>query len=220
MKHPIKVVLFDLDGTLIDTEPSAVKTVKECFENWQIQVHPDDSKFVTGRTWESAFEYLFSRYTPPIPLLDAKKKILGRYRERLEEELFVVPGSAQAVTALSQNFALGLVSGSSRNDILWALDKLGIRHHFQVILGAEDYPHSKPSPVGYLKAIETLQAQPHQCLVFEDSFAGITSARNAGTWVVAVTSTNHFQQDLTQAHLKISDLQVVNSEWVHHLSFD
>lgn len=205
-KNRVQTILFDLDGTLIDTEPTAAKAVQDCFKEWDLQVTEEDAAYVTGRTWNSAFTYLFSKYSIPVPAEDAKRQMKERYRTVLETELCVVPGSVQAVQALASRFPLGLVSGSSRADILWALKKLDIEKHFQVILGAEDYPRSKPQPDGYLKAVETLKADPKSCLVFEDSTAGIASARSAGLWVAAITSTNHFNQDTSQAHFKIKDL--------------
>jgi HAD superfamily hydrolase (TIGR01509 family) len=219
-KNPVQAILFDLDGTLIDTEPSAAKAVEECFQKWNLSIHPDDATYVTGRTWQSAFDYLFGKYSIPLPPQQAQKTILDRYRFHIENHLTAVPGSVEAVQNLAPHYPLGLVSGSGRTEILWALKKLEIHQHFQIILGAEDYPKSKPHPDGYRKAMETLGILPNQCLVFEDSTAGISSARAAGTWVVAVTSTNHFRQDTTQAHFQIPDLQDVNPSWIQNLSFD
>lgn len=217
-KSLVKTILFDLDGTLIDTEPAAARAIQDCFLEWNVQIHADDPSYVTGRTWESAFTYLFGKYPPPIPESDAKKLMMTRYRETLEKDLFVIPGSAQAVESLAGQFQLGLVSGSCRDDILWALKKLKIEHHFQVILGAEDYPNSKPQPDGYLKAMNLLKAYPNQSLIFEDSSAGIASARAAGAWVVAITAANHFSQDQSQAHFKIQDLSQVTPDWIHALA--
>lgn len=222
MKNRIQVttIIFDLDGTLIDTELSAAQAVQTSFTHWNIQLNPEDATFVTGRTWESAFDYLFRKYPLPVAESIAKEKILDRYRKTLENELSIVPGSVKAVESLAAEYSLGLVSGSNRKEILWALEKLEIKHHFQVILGAEDYPRSKPNPDGYLKAMKELNVNPSECLIFEDSNAGLTSAKAAGAWVVAITSTNHFSQDLTLANVRIPDLTCVNAEWVKNLSFD
>jgi HAD superfamily hydrolase (TIGR01509 family) len=219
-KNRIQSIIFDLDGTLIDTEPSAALAITESLLSWNIAVEPEDSNYVTGRTWESAFSYLFKKYPLPLPEAEAKRHILEHYRATIERTLTPVPGSVEAVTALAASYPLGLVSGSNRNDILWALQKLNIRSHFKVILGAEDYPRSKPQPDGYLKAIETLGHAPESCLVFEDSTAGISSARAAGLWVVAVTLTNHFHQDLSLAHFKIRDLTEVTTQWIQNLTFE
>jgi HAD superfamily hydrolase (TIGR01509 family) len=219
-KTSVQTILFDLDGTIIDTEPAAARTIQECFKIWGIQIEPQDAAYVTGRTWDSAFSYLFGKYRLPVSSNEAKTHMMSLYRKTLEADLCLVPGSVKAVESLASHFSLGLVSGSVRSDILWALRKLNIEQHFEVILGAEDYPQSKPQPDGYLKAIQTLDTEPQLCLIFEDSTAGIASARAAGAWVVAITATNHFQQDHSLAHFKIRDLTEVDATWIQNLSFD
>lgn len=214
-RHPINTIFFDLDGTLIDTEASAAQAIRLCFADWGITVSETDSSYVTGRTWAAAFSYLFSKYPLPLPPEQATEAMMRKYRETLETELVVVPGAVSAVRSLSEaSYPLALISGSGRQEILWALRKLGILEHFRVVLGAEDYPRSKPEPDGYLKALNLLGASPERVLVFEDSQAGIASARAAGLWVVAITGTNHFAQDTSHAHRHIPDLSVINEKWV------
>ncbi len=220
LSPPIKSILFDFDGTLVDTEPSAVKATQDCFKKWKIELDPKDSARVTGVTWNSAFEFLFKKYPIPLPKDEARQTILDHYRKETEKNLVIVPGCVQAVRSLCQVYLVGLVSGSDRADILRILDQLGIKDCFRVILGAEDYPKSKPAPDGYLKAASLLHTTPRECLVFEDSAPGILSARSAGMWVVAITSTNHFSFDLSQAHFKVPDLSSVNPAWISNLSFD
>jgi HAD superfamily hydrolase (TIGR01509 family) len=215
-KH-IRVIIFDLDGTLIDTEPAAAQSIRESFLSWGIQVEPDDAAYITGRTWENAFQYLFKKYEIPVPAQQASRVMITRYRELIETELFPVQGSAETVRALAKEFPLALVSGSYRAEILWALGKLGVTELFQVILGAEDYPRSKPAPDGYLKAMDMLNVKPEHTLVFEDSEAGISSALAAGTFVAAITGTNHFRQKTTHAHVSLKDLEGIGPNWVRGL---
>ena len=210
----IRTIIFDLDGTLVDTEPAAAVAVRECFAGWGIQIDPADAGFVAGRTWAKAFEFLFAKYKLPIPEKQAAEEMLATYRAGIEKHLVIVPGSREAVRSLATKFGLGLVSGSNRSEIFFALDRLGLRDLFQIVLGAEDYPRSKPAPDGYLKALKILSTDPAHSLIFEDSEPGVNSARAAGAWVVAITGTNHFQQDVSQAHEHIPDLTQVNAEWV------
>jgi len=149
---------------------------------------------------------------------DGVKLIMARYRARLENELIAVPGSQDAVRALSTRFPLAVVSGSSRDDIKWTLNKIGVFDCFRFILGAEDYERSKPEPDGYLKALEILKIEPQHILVFEDSLAGIAAARAAGLSVVAISGTNHFFQDISGAHAQIRDLAGINPDWVQKLA--
>jgi HAD superfamily hydrolase (TIGR01509 family) len=215
--NEIKAVIFDLDGTLIDTEPAAARAIVECFKVWNIQVDPGDATFITGRTWESAFKFLFQKYELPLPAQQASLQIMNCYRDLMQTECLPVAGSTEAVKALAPQFALGLVSGSFRAEILWALTKLGVKEHFQVILGAEDYPRSKPAPDGYLKAFDLMNLQPESVLIFEDSEAGIASAKAAGARVVAITGTNHFRQDNTLADHFLPDLTSVTPQWVKNI---
>jgi len=216
----IDTVFFDLDGTLVDTELAASQTVRGCFAQWGIPLSEADAGYVAGRTWESACEYLFQKYPPPLAPAQARELLVQGYRAQLEKHLVIVPGAQQAVRSLAaQGLPLALVSGSHRAEIFFALDRLGVRDLFQVVLGAEDYAHSKPAPDGYLKALQLLGRDPRRTLVFEDSQAGIASALAAGAWVVAITGTNHFGQDTSQAHFRIQDLTPVNPRWLSALKF-
>jgi HAD superfamily hydrolase (TIGR01509 family) len=211
----IRTVIFDLDGTLVDTEKAATLAITSTFRSWGLQIEAGDSQYITGRTWATALNYLCAKYTLPVSPQEAEVIMLKTYREGLIANLEIVPGSVEAVRALAESYPLALVSGSSRQEIFYCLDRLQIRESFQFILGCEDYPQSKPAPDGYLKAMGMLGVTGGQTLIFEDSTAGIASGRAAGAWVVAIGSTNHFGQDTSRAHFSIEDLTGVNPAWIN-----
>jgi HAD superfamily hydrolase (TIGR01509 family) len=220
MPHPvIDTNRFDHDGTLVDTELAAAKAIDACFAGWGVKIAQDDASYITGRTWEISADYLAAKYKLPVSAPQACEIMIAAYRQTLKTDITIVPGGADAVRALAKHgHRLALVSGSRRADILWSLDKLGITPHFPVVLGAEDYPRSKPAPDGYLKALQLLgNRDPKRTLVFEDSQPGIASALSAGCWVTAITGTNHFKQDTSLAHHHIEDLTCVTAEWVSTL---
>jgi beta-phosphoglucomutase-like phosphatase (HAD superfamily) len=86
---------------------------------------------------------------------------------------------------------------------------MGLATHFSVVLAAEDVPTSKPSPEGYLMAAKELKVASRDCVVFEDSTAGIGAGRAAGCKVVAVEVGNYAKQDQSAAHRVISTLEEV-----------
>lgn len=202
-----------MDGTIVDTEPVAAEVVIECFENWGFELSPDDATHVTGRTWVAALEHLFSKYPPNIPMGEATQKILSLYRARIEKNLTVIPGAVDAVKTLARRYPLALVSGSRREEILLILKKLGILDRFKLVLGAEDYEKSKPSPDSFRRAMTSLRTTPERGLVFEDSPAGIQAALSAGLNVVAISSTNHFKLDTSRAHRQIKNFLAVDTDW-------
>jgi HAD superfamily hydrolase (TIGR01509 family) len=213
----INTVFFDMDGTLVDTELAAAKAVKDCFAAWNYEVKPEDAEYVTGRTWEKALEFLFSKYPPTVSHAKATDIVLSAYRAKIETDLVVVPGAVECVRDLAQEYPLALVSGSHRCDILSILKQLRLGDTFHTILGAEDYPMSKPAPDGFKKALSLMGAKPESTLVFEDSFAGIESGLAAGLRVCVVTSTNHFGHATERGHYFVPDLRGVNRAWVKAL---
>jgi sugar-phosphatase len=78
--------------------------------------------------------------------------------------------------------------------------------HVNFVTGADDYANSKPAPDGYLHAASMLGVDPAECLVFEDSIAGIRSARAAGMQVIAVT----FRSNVSAGELQLADDAITN----------
>jgi HAD superfamily hydrolase (TIGR01509 family) len=210
----IKTILFDLDGTIIDSEQAAQQAILDCTAKWGVPVTPADAAAVAGKKWEVAFDLLYKRFRMPITLEECSSGILSRYQEIFQANPVVVPGVKEAILDFARHFQLALVSGSTREDILWALKHLQVEHHFACILGAEDYPGSKPLPDGFLKAMRLLGARPEETIVFEDSAAGIASAKAAGLRVVAIESTNHFGFDQSVADARIPHFEQIRSDWV------
>ncbi len=180
------VLLFDLDGTLVDTEPMAIEVIRRYFERHHKRIAPKDLEFVIGRPWSTGVQYLLALYPIGKSVGSVESEVLAEYRTALSAGIPTVPGSVDAVVSLSKHFQLGVVSGSRRQDVETILSGVRLRQCFSQIFGFEDYREGKPSPVPYLEALRLFNVNPSEVLVFEDSVSGIQSAITAGLAVVVV----------------------------------
>jgi beta-phosphoglucomutase len=105
---------------------------------------------------------------------------------------------------------IAMATSAPTENVDFVLDHTGIRKYFRSIIDASMIGVGKPSPEIYLKAAEVLQLPVEACLVFEDSFHGIESARRAGMKVVGVATT-HPSEKLTGTAKNISDFTEINA---------
>ncbi|MCR4613048.1 MAG: HAD family phosphatase [Bacteroidaceae bacterium] len=184
MENKFKAALFDLDGTLLDTEPQYTEFWSAMGRRYRPDL-PDFNSLIKGTT----LIQIFDLYIPE------------EYREEITEQLDVweaqmhyelMPGAEEYITRLhSKGVKTALVTSSNDKKMrqvrrtLPQFDSL-----FDVVLTSEDFTRSKPFPDCYLKAAEVLDVQPCDCIVFEDAFSGLQAARSAGMYVVGLATTN------------------------------
>src|SRR5205823_2444475 len=118
-----------------------------------------------------------------------------RYAARAREGLRVFPGAIACVSAVAARWPVAICSGALRPEIESALDLMGLRDRIAAIVSAEDTTRCKPDPEGYRLALAALRARDGadlsaaECLVVEDSLAGVASAKAAGMRAVGITHT-------------------------------
>ncbi len=216
---PLSAVLFDLDGTLVDTErESAEAMARALAAGLGIAISQEERDFIIGRSWVEIYRNLVDRHAE---LVWSREELIRRTAaERTavfaEVGMTILPGALEAL----QRFAghrRGLVTGSSREEAGQVLDALSLRDVFDVVVASEDVPRSKPAPDGYLRAITNLGAAPGDCVVVEDSAAGVAAGVAAGARVVAVRAGNFHGQDQSAAHAVIDTLEALTPAFVEDL---
>jgi HAD superfamily hydrolase (TIGR01509 family) len=194
-------ILFDLDGTLIDTESLAMAAGIAAFADLGHPVTLDFLHSLVGVDLPTASQRIAHSH----PTLDqaALHPVWqqGFVAAMDRDGLAMKSGALDLLTARLRPMAL--VTSSGRHEAHRKLAKVGIADHFDVVITLDDVTAPKPSPAPYLLAAERLGVDPTRCLVFEDSETGAEAAHRAGCFVV-----------------QVPDVAPSTGRWAHHLADD
>jgi HAD superfamily hydrolase (TIGR01509 family) len=184
---PIRAVLFDLDGTLIDSEPCTDRAIREAMARRGEPNAGLPSGETRGRTWTDIVRALLAKYPSSGDPALLERELLGDWIEFADSAL-PIAGAADAVRAARARGDVAIVSSSPVSVIDRLARKLGVAELVpeSARIGAELVTRPKPDPQPYRIAAARLSVAPEACLVFEDSVAGLESARRAGMRTVAV----------------------------------
>lgn len=187
----LQAVLFDLDGTLANTDPIH-------FQVWQTLLAP------YGMTVDQKFydRFISGRLNPDIvrdllPQLSADAGVAfsiqkeAQFRKMAAHQLQRMPGLTDLLHHIKQQgYATALVTNAPRANAEFMLKTLALNGVFQPVIIADDLPKGKPDPLPYQTALDQLGLSPEEALVFEDSPTGVRAAVAAGVPTIGVTSTH------------------------------
>ena len=218
----IRGFLFDLDGTLIDSERETAEAMVRAFARHAtppIALVQYDRDYIVGRSWIAIYDSLRARYPELTWTRDETIAATATMRDEVfdEQGLTILPGT-HALLARTRGLPRALVTGSGRAEVAQVLRHLGPDAAFDAVFAAEDVSRSKPAPDGYLAGAAALGLPPEQCLVIEDSVAGIAAGLAAGCHVVAVRAGNWGGWDQSAAHRIIDTLDALDVDLLDGLA--
>ena len=182
-------VLFDMDGTLIDSEPIWFDTEVGILADHGYVLGPEHWVHVLGQPNEVAVEYLLRVSKIPLTAEQLNHLIEEAMAQRLSAGIELIAGAKELLTELhAAGVPTALVSASSRRIVDACLGSIGA-DHFAFTISGDDVEHSKPHPEPYVKAARLLGAEPTRCVVIEDSPNGSASGAAAGCRVIAIPHT-------------------------------
>lgn len=187
--RPVRALLFDLDGTLVDSEVHTDRAIGVVTARHGIADFSLPQAETRGRTWASIADAIRARTGINLGTDDLSDELLARWNEFVTD-VKPVPGAPQALrAAAASGLRLGIVSSSPRSVIDSFIRKLGVGDWVdpRARIGADAVSKGKPDPEGFLLGARALGADPAETLVFEDSHAGLLAARAAGMRSVFIT---------------------------------
>jgi beta-phosphoglucomutase-like phosphatase (HAD superfamily) len=206
----IDAFIFDLDGTLVDTELLWAEAMRVYLAERRCECSKDALlHMVFGRSWMDIYRDITSRFptlsaTASHTMAEGLREVYLRLRE--QGDSVVIHSSSALLKKLAESHPVIIVSGSPHADVEEAVRLLDAASAVRFVLGAEDYAPGKPSPAGFLLGAQRLGVPPERCLVFEDSGAGVAAAKAAGMWCVALSRPCAHPQDISPADWILTDL--------------
>ena len=219
----LRIVLFDFDGVIVDSELVHYTFIRQTLRNEGLDLNWKDycDKYLVYDDFTAFRKILgdqdrhenddFIRY-----LCENKTEL---YDDYIASNAMVYPGVAELLLELAEsNILISIYSGSLRNEIEEILEQAGLLGYFLDIVTVEDVKMPKPDPEGYVLAMKKASAhlnakgtiQPEDCIVIEDSTLGVHAAKEAGMHCLAV-ETSYSSDMLGHADHVVKDLTEVNT---------
>ena len=187
MLHDIKAVIFDVDGTLVDSMWIWRQVDIDFLARRNIELPGDLQKDIEGMSYTGTAEYFRERFKLPETVEDIKEEWRVMADDLYKNRIPLKSGVKELLHIINNNsLKIGIATSNSRELVETMLKKHEIGEYFDGIRTSCEVPRSKPFPDVYLQAAADMGVKPEECLVFEDTVAGATAAKAAGMRVIAV----------------------------------
>jgi len=196
----LKALLFDFDGTLVNSEQFHFDMLNEFLQSYQGSVTWEEYTGVfMGIPFSQNTSMLVERFELPMSPLE----LLERYTEHVHtaartHPVKPMPGVLETLQEL-KGMRKAIVTGSGRDSVTKSIDTLGWTDQFEFWVTFDDVSRSKPDPESYLKAIEKLGVEKEEVVVFEDTENGTKSAKAAGLKCLAIQQIVSYHNRLEEA---------------------
>ncbi|NMO95559.1 HAD family hydrolase [Paenibacillus lemnae] len=204
----IKAMIFDFDGTIIDTETAWYTAFRDAYKEHGVDLTLEQYSQCIGTSLNSfnPYEYLMTDLNLPIDK-DAFRESVQLQHAALMNQEQVRPGILNYLEqARKAGMKIGLATSSGRAWVEQHLEQLGLLDYFDVIRTADDVSHVKPDPELYIQALEGLGAAPEEAVAIEDSPNGARAAAAAGIHCIVIPNTITGTLTFDMPHQRLSCL--------------
>jgi beta-phosphoglucomutase len=189
LKESPRAIIFDMDGVIVDSMPYHFIAWYEALKPYGVRVSCFEVYTKEGERWDKTLKSLLASHkVDPTPktlnrIFALRKKIFRKYFKR-----FIFKGADEFLACLKRKgYLLGLVTGTPTQEVNRILPKK-IKKLFDCIVTGDHVKKGKPNPEPYLMAAKKLKTRPDGCVVVENAPLGIESAKSAGMFCVALTT--------------------------------
>lgn len=181
----MQAVVFDFNGTISDDEPVLIRVYQDLFAEVGRPITAEEYlEHLAGHTDPEMFTRWLGVADPE--LMDER---IRRYQALVADGSTVDEETRAAVRYAAERVPIGLVTSAYSSEVDPVLDVTGLREAFTAIVSLDDVTNGKPHPEPYLRIAELLGVPAAELIVFEDTEAGVESAKEAGAYVIALTRT-------------------------------
>lgn len=199
-----KAMLFDLDGTLVDSMWMWEAIDIEFLGAYGYECPDDIQRAIEGMSFSETAVYFKERFDLPLSLDEIKAVWTRMSIDKYRHEVLLKPGVLEFLKYCKENGIRTGIGTSNGSEIVDAvLTSLKVKEYFDAVVTACEVAHGKPEPDIYLEVAKRLGVQPENCLVFEDIPAGIMAGKAAGMPVIAME--DDFSADLMDEKRELAD---------------
>lgn len=210
-------VIFDMDGVLIDSVRFHWQAMNQVLAKYGIHIEDSQLRNYIGQSVVHQLNQISEKFNTPLDV-DVIVEELKPIKEELQKGIRPKEGVVQLLDLLSESkVPIAVGTSSTTLDTDRKLTDAGILDYFDVLVTHDDVTKHKPDPTVYLTAVEKLNAQPSNCVVFEDAPSGILAAKRAGMICIAVQTPFTNADDLSGADIVVSSLSDVDIEFISKL---
>ena len=210
--NQIKIIIFDFDGVILDSENSHFIAFNEGLKNLNVNISEDEyySKYISlddrGVITNVVNDKNISVTNEEIDMIIKNKN--DYFESRLIDNSKLFPGVEELIIQLSKNFVLSIGSGANRSEIIKTLKNNNIYDYFEIIVSADEVNNPKPNPETYNRVLDNINTDfnINEIIVIEDSPGGIEAAKSAGLRCIAITNTFD-NEELGKADIIVSNYE-------------
>jgi len=209
-----EAVIFDMDGVIFDTEKVYLDIWQRVFEKYGYKMTKEIYALVLGTGRENVKKVFVSHFGSDLPIDDMYIEKDENLAKEIEKGVPLKSGVYEILEYLKENdFKIALATSAISKRAFKQLKQANIENFFNAIVCRDEVKETKPNPDIFLKAADKLMVKPEQCIVIEDSSAGIEAAFNAGMVPIHVVDLKEADEKiLNNSYKSFNDLNEIRNE--------